>query len=182
MTTDDHDGDDPLQDRGDNDKPTRDARGRWLPGNCPNRKGRPKKKKPTVLRNQSDIHFFGNTMVDVLTNGQKETMDRRTALYNKIFESAMKGKVSMQRFLFKEFERNDERLATIIAHYDRLMLDWIINNPAPGKPRVDMPREVELDIIRLRALLNHYYPGQYPPSGIPANDDSDDDDSDEDGG
>ncbi len=103
MTTDDHDGDDPLQDRGDGDKPTRDARGRWLPGNCPNPKGRPKKKKPTVLRNQSDIHFFGNTMVDVLTNGQKEKMDRRTALLNKMFESAMKGKVSQQRFLYKEF-------------------------------------------------------------------------------
>ena len=54
MTTDDHDGDDPLQDRGDNDKPTRDARGRWLPGNCPNRKGRPKK-KPKVFLDQASV-------------------------------------------------------------------------------------------------------------------------------
>ncbi len=90
--------------------------------------------------------------------------------------------VSQQRFLYKEFERNDERLATIVVHYERLMFDWIINNPAPGKPRVDMPLEVELEIIQLRAVLNHYYPGQYPPSGIPANDDSDDGDSDDDDG
>ena len=87
MTTDDHDGDDPLQDRGDGDKPTRDARGRWLPGNCPNPKGRPKK-KPKVLPDQSDIRIFGHTMVDVVSNGQREMMDRRTALNNKIFESA----------------------------------------------------------------------------------------------
>ncbi len=181
MTTDDHDGDDPLQDRGDNDKPTRDARGRWLPGNCPNPKGRPKK-KPKVLRGTSDIRIFGETLVDVVANGQKETMTRQTALLSKIFESAMKGRVSQQRFLYKEFEKNTKLLAATILHYERLMFDWIINDPAPGKPRVDMPLEVEMDIMRLRQILNHYYPGQYPPSGIPANDDSDDDDSDDDDG
>ncbi len=44
MTSDDQDGDDPQQGGGDADKPTRDARGRWLPDYCPNPKGRPKKK------------------------------------------------------------------------------------------------------------------------------------------
>ena len=81
-----------------------------MPGNCPNPKGRPKK-KPTVLPDQSDIHIFHNTVIDVLTSEQTEMMDRRTALLSKMFESAMKGRVSMQRFLYKEFERNDERLA-----------------------------------------------------------------------
>ena len=69
-----------------------------MPGNCPNPKGRPKK-KPTVLPDQSDIHIFYNTVIDVLTSGQTEMMDRRTALLSKMFESAMKGRVSMQRFL-----------------------------------------------------------------------------------
>ena len=55
MTTDDHDGDDQRQDRGNSDKPTRDADGRWLPGYCPNPKGRPKKKKkPKVLYDEAD--------------------------------------------------------------------------------------------------------------------------------
>jgi hypothetical protein len=174
MSNDDHSGNDQPQDRGDDDKPTRDARGRWEPGYCPNPKGRPKK-KPKVIRNQSDIHFFGNTMVDILTNGQKETMDRRTALNNKMFESAMKGKVSMQRFLRKEFERSDERLATLIAHHEQLVMKWLINNPAPGKPRVEVPLEIELEIIRQRAILNCYCPGAYPPNGRSANDDDDDD-------
>ncbi len=158
---------------GDGDKPTRDARGRWLPGNCPNPKGRPKK-KPKVLPDQSDIRIFGRTMVDVLTNGQREMMDRRTALLNKMYESAMNGRVSQQRFLYKEFERNDERLAATIVHYDRLMFDWYVNNPAPDKPRVEVPLEVELEIMKLRGLLNHYYPGSYSPDGILANDYDDD--------
>ena len=174
MSNDDHSGNDQPQDRGDDDKPTRDARGRWEPGYCPNPKGRPKKKKPKVIRNQSDIHFFGNTMVDILTNGQKETMDRRTALNNKMFESAMKGTFSQQRFLYKEFEKNDARIAATMLQYERLMFDWYVNNPAPGKPRVEMPPEVEVEIIQLRGLLNHYYPGSYPLNGMPANDDDDD--------
>ncbi len=173
MTTDDHDGDDPLQDRGDSDKPTRDARGRWLPGNCPNPKGRPKK-KPKVLPDQSDIHFFSNTMVDVLTNGQRETMDRRTALLNKIFESAMKGKVSQQRFLYKEFERNNERLAALRLQHERMVLHWIINNPDYRKPDYDIPLEAEIEIRQLQGLMDHYFPSSYPPDGVSANDDDDD--------
>jgi len=144
-----------------------------LPGNCPNPKGRPKK-KPTVLPDQSDIHIFYNTVIDVLTSGQREMMDRRTALLNKMYESAMKGRVSQQRFLYKEFERNDERLAAARVHYERLLFDWFINNPAPGKPRVEVPLEVEVELESLRVLLNHYYPWDYPLDGVSANNDDDD--------
>ena len=175
MSSDDHSGNDQRKSRGDSDKPTRDARGRWLPGNWLNPKGRPKK-KPTVRPDQSDIYFFRGTVIDVRTSGQKEMMDRRTALLNKMFESAMTGKVSMQRFLYKEFRKNDELLAATINHYDRLMMDWYVNNPAPDKPRVDIPLEVEMEIMQLRGVLNHYFPGAYPPDGIPANGYYDDDD------
>ncbi len=173
MATDDHDGNDRRKRRGDTDKPTRDARGRWRQGHCPNPNGRPKK-KPKMHRDQADIHTFGNTMVDLVANGQRETMDRRTALLNKIFESAMKGKVSMQRFLYKEFERNDRRLAVARAHYDRLMFDWVIDNPNFGKRGHDMPIEVELEILSLRTLLNHYYPGSFSINGWSENDNDDD--------
>ena len=171
MTTDNHDGDDQRQDRGNSDKPTRDANGRWLPGHCPNRKGRPKKKnKPKVLYDQSDIRIFGNTLVDIVANGQKETMDRRTALINKMFETAMKGRVSMQRFLYQEFEKNAKQLAAARAHYDRLMFDWVIDNPDFRKPDFEVPFEVELEMASLRALLNFYFPNDYPIDGKSAND------------
>ena len=172
MTSDNHDGDDPQQGRGDSDKPSRDARGRWLPDFCPNPKGRPKK-KPKVSFDLSDIRIFGNTLVDVVANGQKETMDRRAALLHKIFESAMKGKVSQQRFLYQEFERNAKRLGAARADYDRLIMDWILNNPDFRKPDFDLPFEVELEMESLRALLNHYYPDQYPLGGLSVNDDDD---------
>ncbi len=172
MTPDDHDGDDPQQGRGDADKPTRDARGRWRPGYCPNPKGRPMKKPKTIIH-EADIQIFGNTLIDVVSNGQKVSMVRRSALLNKMFESAMKGRVSQQRFLHKEFERNDERLAAARVHYDRLIFDWFLNNPAPGQPRVEMPFEVEAEMQSLRVLLNHYYPWDYPLDGVSVNDDDD---------
>ena len=81
-------------------KPTRDARGRWLKGHCPNPKRSAAKESQTDYH-PGDIRHFGNTLIDVAANGRVETMDRRTALNHKMFESAMKGRVSMQRFLYK---------------------------------------------------------------------------------
>ncbi len=102
-------------------------------------------------------------------------MVRRSALLNKMFESAMKGSVTQQRFLHHEFERNEERMAAARVHYDRLLFDWVINNnPVPGRPRVEIPLEVEVEMQTLRSLLNHYYPDSYPLYGVSVNDDDDD--------
>ena len=161
MTPDDHDDDDRQPGSGDADKPTRDARGRWRPGYCPNPKGRPRKKPKTIIH-EADIQVFSYTLVDVVSNGQKVAMVRRSALLNKMFESAMKGSVTLQRFLHHEFERNDKRLAVARVHYDRLLFDWFINNPVPGRPRVKIPLEVEVEMDSLRVMLNHYYPDSYP--------------------
>ncbi len=106
-----NDDDDRVEQNGDTPaKPSRDARGRWLKGHCPNPKGRPRKKIQADY-DPGDIRHFGYTVIDVAVNGQIETMDRRTALLHKMYESAMKGRVSMQRFLYNEFARNDEWLA-----------------------------------------------------------------------
>ncbi len=161
MTPNDHDDDDRQPGSGDADKPTRDASGRWRPGYCPNPKGRPRKKPKTIIH-ESDMQVFSYTLVDVVSNGQKVAMVRRSALLNKMFESAMKGSVTQQRFLYHEFERNNERLAAARVHYDRLIFDWFINNPVPGKPRVEVPLEVEVEMDSLRVMLNHYYPDSYP--------------------
>jgi hypothetical protein len=178
MTPDDHngeDGDDQRKDRGQGDKPTRDARGRWLPDYCPNPNGRPKKEpKPKASYDGSDIRIFGYTLVDLTANGQKETMIRRTALNNKMFESAMKGNVSMQRFLYKEFVKNDERMAAARVRYDQLMMDWVITNPDFLKPDFEIPFEVELEMLSLRGMLNYYFPDSYSLHDKSANDDDDD--------
>ena len=175
MSHDEQINDDLGRFRGDNGKSTRDSNGRWLAGHCPNPKGRPKK-KPKVFLSESDLRTFGNMQIDIVANGREVTMDRRTALLNKIFESAMKGKISSQRFLHKEFEKNDERLAAIRVRYDQLIMDRINGSIDYRKPDYDEPFEIELEIEGLRTLLNHYYPGSYSLHGRSEDDASDDDD------
>jgi hypothetical protein len=167
MSHDDDNKGDPRRGRG--------ARGRWQKGHCPNPKGRPKK-QPKVYRDQSDLHFFGTTMVEVMVNGEIEMMDRREALINKIYESAMKGKVTNQRWLFREFEKNDESLGETLARYYEMMHHWIIDNPDLGKRDFVMPHSVELQLLKYRKVLNHYFPGSYPPNGWAESEDGDDDD------
>jgi hypothetical protein len=163
MSNDDYNNKVPRRARGDTNKPSRDARGRWRSGcKSPNPKGRPKK-RPMVKRDQSDIRIFGNTIVDVIANGKIETMDRREALLNKIYEGAMKGKVTSQRFLFKEFAKNDELMADICVQYEQIMMQWIVNNH--GQNRVEVPIEIERRIIKLRYILNYHFPGDYPING-----------------
>ena len=155
------DGDEPMEHHDDTPAgPTRDARGRWLKGHCPNRDGRPRK-KPKEYRDQADIRTFGTTLIEIRANGKTEMMDRRAALNHKMFEDAMNGKVSMQKFLSQMFGKNDEQLAAAWVRYDRLIYEWIIDNPNYGKPGHDMPVEIEHEIIKLRQILNHYFPGSF---------------------
>ena len=175
MSHDEQINDDLGQFRGDNGEPTRDLNGRWLAGHCPNPKGRPRK-KPKVFLSEHDLRTFGNMQIDIVANGQEVTMDRRTALLNKIFESAMKGKISSQRFLHKEFEKNDEQLAVARIRYDHLIMDRINGSTDYRKPGYDEPFEIELEIESLQTLLNHYYPASYPLHGRSEDDASDDDD------
>lgn len=143
-------------------KPARDAKGRWKKGFCPNPKGRPRKRKDPNY-DPSDIHYFKNTLIEVRTADGPQLMDRHAALNNKMFEDAMRGKVSMQRFLYAEFERNDERLAAMRVQYDKLVTRWIINNKElDGFDGESIPKEVQNELLQLEGLLNHYYPGQYP--------------------
>jgi hypothetical protein len=110
-----------------------------------------------------------------MAGGQKETMDRQAALLHKMYEIAMKGKVSMQRFLYKEFERNAERLAAARARYDQLLTEWVIENPDfKGLDGDNIPFAVKQEIAGLESLLNHYFPGQYPSHGRSASKDDTD--------
>ena len=151
----------------------RDAKGRWRKGYCPNPKGRPKKRRANHF-DLCDLDVFGSTLIDVVSGGEKVTMIRRAALLHKMFESAMKGKVSQQRFLYKEFENNSRRLAAIRNDYERLVIEWIIDNPNFKDPDFEMPFAVELHINQLQAILHHYFPTEYraPPGMEPEYDEA----------
>ena len=148
-------------------KPRRDARGRYVKGYSGNVKGRPKKQRPDPVPYQGDIRWFANLMIEVASNGELQSMDRRTALLSKMFESARKGSVTMQRFLYKEFEKNSERIAATRARYEKLQVEWIINNPRFGEPDYEIPLEIELEMLELRNLLHHHFPDDYPLEGFP---------------
>ena len=91
-----------------------------------------------------------------------------------MFEDAMNGKVSIQRFLYDEFERNDRRLATVRIQYEKLFTRWIIENDKfDGLDGESIPKDVQIEFAQLQSLLNHYYPGQYPHS-FPGSDEEDD--------
>ncbi len=174
MRSDDDDDDDVKHNGASQAKPTRDVRGRWLQGHCPNPKGRPRKKvDPTY--DSGDIRHFGNTVIEIRVNGQTELMDRRTAVLHRMFEDAMRGKVTQQRLLYSEFERNDERIAAARLRYQQLMTKWVINNrDYDGLDGESIPIEVQFEIAGLEALLNHYFPGQYPCRPWTAGDDDTD--------
>lgn len=140
---------------------TRDERGRWLKGHCPNRKGRPKKKRLVDL-DPTDLRWFANTLIEVRRDGKPVLMTRKAILYEKIFESATKrDKVSMQKFLYEKFEANDKRHAEFMVWCQDLFRRWILDNPDWRKPGYELPERVANDIAAVREILKHYYPGTF---------------------
>ena len=140
--------------------PGRDARGRWQKGHCPNPKGRPRKQKFENY-DPSDIRHFANTQVELMMNGEPVKLDRRAALLSKMFESAMKGRVSQQRYLMGLFEKNDVRLAQLRDRYNTLLHRWVLDNPNYKGFDESLTREQQLELLSLASTLNHYHPGQY---------------------
>lgn len=149
----------------DENDPTRDENGRWLPGHCPNKKGRPKKLPPNAIMGSieaADLRKFANTAMEINFAGERHIVTQELALLFKMFESALKGKVSMQRFMYGLFEKSSYQLAEARARYDQLLFRWYIDPPEKNDPDFEVPAEVRSELSSLRNVLEHYFPGQYP--------------------
>jgi len=129
------------------EKRKRDERGRWLPGFCGNINGRPRKKP---RRCEADLFVFGSTLTTVKMNGESVEMTQREANMKKLYESAMKGSVRAQIHLEKEFQRLDQERAEGHVLLDSLERKYLIE----GNGGEGMPREIELQMIALRRILN----------------------------
>ncbi len=92
------------KDRGDG----RDEKGRWVKSGNPD--GRPKKESDFDM---SDYYNFSNAPIETTVAGKKYIMTRHEALMAKIFESAMKGCITSQRFLLEKFEEADLSRKTV---------------------------------------------------------------------
>jgi len=145
---------------GDRPRKTRDARGRWVKGHCPNPKGRPRKQRFKDY-NPSDVRHFVSTQIEVATADGPQLMDRRTAFLNKIFEGAMKGKATQTRMMLAMIKENDQQLAELRVHFEHLVRSLILNNPHFESIDESLTVQQRAELFALANLLNHHHPGQY---------------------
>ena len=96
-----------------------------------------------------------------MIGGEPVKLDRHSALLNKIFESAMKGRVSQQRYLMGLFEKKDAELAELRHQYERFLHEWVLDNPNFKNFDDSLSHEQQLILLKLGATLNHYHPGQF---------------------
>lgn len=96
------------KDRGDG----RDAKGRWIRSGNP--KGRPRRQVARTL-NMEDPYYFSQEEMPVTVNGETVYKTRNELVMLKLFDSAMKGRITAQKHLYKIFkEESDARQNTYI--------------------------------------------------------------------
>lgn len=161
-------------DDGENER-NRDARGRWMPGHCPNPKGRPKKKATEKYGDLSDIKLFGEKIVAIKAKGKNERIDRRGALVLKMFETAMNGNSHMQRFLFEQFKEKDEEIAEAIERGFEIVREWAAGEFDTDGSESELPGDIEFEMRGIQLVLRRYGLDIFPNIGW-------DDDEDERGG
>ncbi|QGZ96515.1 DUF5681 domain-containing protein [Terricaulis silvestris] len=146
-------------------KVKRDKGGRWQKGTpSPNSKGRPKRKKPARPFDLTDPRDFLNQQV-VMKDGT--TKFRGELLQLKIFEDAMKGKVTNQRYLQKRFDEAMTASAWLSFEYGQLVLKWIINNENLADPNYKVPPDLVSLMSRWHVLLHRENPEQFPDHMTP---------------
>ncbi len=84
-------------DRGDG----RDARGRWAKGMTGNPNGRPLN---VFDYDMADVYNFSKFPREITVAGEKQLMSRHEVVLMKLFESAMKGRITAQKYLIEKFE------------------------------------------------------------------------------
>ena len=85
-------------DRGDG----RDAKGRWTKDTTGNPNGRP----PNVADlDMADVYNFSQFPTEITIAGEKQLMTRHEVVLLKLFESAMKGRITALRILLEKFEQ-----------------------------------------------------------------------------
>ena len=85
------------EDRGDG----RDANGRWTKGMTGNPNGRPLN---VFDYDMADVYNFSQFPMEITVAGEKQLMSRHEVVLMKLFESAMKGRITAQKYLIEKFE------------------------------------------------------------------------------
>jgi len=123
-------------DRGDG----RDAKGRWAKGTSGNPNGRPRN---VFDYDMADVYNFSQFPMEITVAGDKQLMTRHEVVLMKLFETAMKGRITAQKFLIEKFEE---------ANFSRGSVDLWLEQWAD---RMDEdPESVPLEVVHMmrRAL------------------------------
>ena len=84
-------------DRGDG----RDTKGRWTKGMTGNPNGRPLN---VFDYDMADMYNFSQFPMEITVAGKKQLMTRQEVVVMKLFETAMKGRITAQKYLIEKFE------------------------------------------------------------------------------
>ena len=93
-------------DRGDG----RDARGRWAKGMTGNPNGRPLN---VFDYDMADMYNFSQFPMEITVAGKKQLMTRQEVVVMKLFETAMKGRITAQKYLIEKFEEANLSIANV---------------------------------------------------------------------
>ncbi len=133
---------DERSDRGDG----RDAKGRWTKDTSGNLHGRPRNVPDLDM---ADVYNFSQFPTEIVIGGEKQLMTRQEVVLLKLFESAMKGRITAQKYLIEKFEQ---------AHMSKEYLQLWLEKWAD---RIDEdPRSVPTETVHLmRRVLDSQGPG-----------------------
>lgn len=118
-------------DRGDG----RDAKGRWVKGTTGNRGGRPPKEPDYDM---ADVYNFGQFPTEITISGEQQLMTRHEVVLLKLFETALKGRITAQKYLIEKFEQ-----AQMSKEYLQL---WLENS---AESLAEDPESVPQDVVQL---------------------------------
>lgn len=146
-------------------KVKRGNNGRWQKGTAsPNPRGRPKRKKPARPFDPGEIRDFMNQQV-VMKDGT--TILRKQLLLLKMYEDAMKGKVTNQRFLLQRHDEATAAIAKLGFEYHQLLSIWIIDNQKLADLHYKAPEAELRQMRRIHILMHQVNPERYPQHMTP---------------
>ncbi len=126
---------DERSDRGDG----RDAKGRWTKNTSGNPSGRP----PNVPDlDMADVYNFSQFPAEIAIGGEKQLMTRQEVVLLKLFESALKGRITAQKFLIDKFEQVE-----MSRGYVRLSLERWVEHMS------DDPSSVPMEVVHLMGTV-----------------------------
>lgn len=149
-------------------KVKRDKNGRWVKGTpSPNESGRPRRPRSSRKFDPTDIIDFMNQKVELNGGATKKT--RLELLYLKMFEDAVKGRVSNQRYLKATYDEAATALGEARMRYSEMVMSWIVSNQNLANPAYNIPADALRHMNRLFALLRNRYPEEFPEGMTPEN-------------